>query len=787
MDKSLLSPSPNSASRAVGKGLDGIVAHPWFSLLGCLLVIALLAAGIPRLHFSNDIWVFFSPDNPDLQAYEAMENTFSKSTSVLMVVSPRDSNESLFTRESLEGMLYLTDEAWKIPYSRRVDSLTNFQYSHADGNDIIVEDLIPFDVENLSDDEIAHLRNVAINDTLLVNRLVSPDGRVGAINIPINLPGENPLAEQPEVANFVRAMAEKAREAYPHLEVRLTGIVMINQELAEAAARDFMTLIPLMFVFIFISLAVLLRSFAAPLSAFGVIVLSNVAAFGVAGWLGIQLSPPVISAINMIMTLAIADSVHILTQFRREYNFQTEKGEAMRRSLHGNFRAIFLTSLTTILGFLSLNASDSPPFRDLGNIVAIGVVFAWLFSHFLLPAIILILPVKAQEWGGSSSRSTRFLNGIAQLVVRRSWALLIGGVAVTLVLAGFILRNELNDEFVKYFDEDSEFREATDFTIDNLTGFEYIEYAMDAEESGGIAEPDYLRNLDAFAAWFREQASVRHVYAHSDMIKRLHMNLHGDDPNEYRIPDSRAVATDCLTLYEMSLPFGLDLTDRIDLDKSSTLLRVSLGNITSNDMIALDDRARAWLSERNFSPDSAGTGQSMMFARIGIRNIGSMLFGTVLALVLISLCMVVITRSWKFGLISLLPNLAPAAIGFGLWGIFSGQVGLAISVVVGMTLGIVVDDTIHFIVKYLKYRRSDGMEPEAASRQTIIHVGQAMIATTIPLVGGFGILAFSGFELNQGMGVLSAVIIGVALFFDLLVLSSLLLCADKKTGIVANS
>lgn len=759
--------------------IDAVVTHPVVFLVASIVLLVAIAMGLPRLEFSNDIRVFFSPENPDLQAYEAMEQTYSKSTNVLMVVSPRDPEATLFTRESLEGLVWLTEEAWQTPYSRRVDSLTNFQHSYADGDDLVVEDLVPA-YDELSDDEIVRIRKIAVSDPMLVNYLVSPDGRVGGINIPINLPGEQPLREQPEVAMFVRELARQAEAEFPHLRVRLTGIVMINQELAEAAERDILTLVPLMFLFILVSLGVLLRSVAAPLSAFAVIVLANVAAFGVAGWLGILLSPPVISAVNMIMTLAVADSVHILARFRHEYRGGVTRRDAMRRSLEANFRAVFLTSFTTVLGFLSLNASDSPPFRDLGNIVAIGVVFAWLFAHTVLAPLLVVLPSRARPLESRPGAMARFLGGVASFGGSRPRAVLATGAVVVVAMTLLIFRNELNDEFVKYFDEESEFREATDFTIERLTGFEYIEYSIDSGAPGGIAEPEYLAKLDGLASWFREQPRVRHVYAHSDMIKRLHKNLHEDDPDEYRVPDDRAVATDCLTIYEMSLPFGLDLTDRINLDKSATKLRVSLANITSNEMMDLDRRAVAWLAERDFSPGTSGTGQSLMFAHIGLRNISSLLGGTVLALVLISACMVVITRSWKFGVLSLLPNLAPAAIGFGLWGLFVGQVGLAISIVVGMTLGVVVDDTIHFMTKYLDHRRKEGLAPADAARETIDHVGGAMVTSTITLVGGFGILAFSGFELNRGMGLLSAVVIAVALLFDLIFLPVLMRWIDRE-------
>ena len=172
-----------------------------------------------------------------------------------------------------------------------------------------------------------------------------------------------------------------------------------------------------------------------------------------------------------------------------------------------------------------------------------------------------------------------------------------------------------------------------------------------------------------------------------------------------------------------------------------------------------------------------------MFSHIGMRNIISMLSGTAIALVLISLILVVALRSIKFGALSLLPNLAPALMAFGAWGILVGEVGLAVSVVVAMTLGIVVDDTIHFLSKYLRARKERGMNAEDAIRYAFNTVGVALTVTTVVLVAGFLVIAQSNFKVNAEMGLLTAITIAIALIVDFLFLPALLLLVDgdKKT------
>jgi len=373
------------------------------------------------------------------------------------------------------------------------------------------------------------------------------------------------------------------------------------------------------------------------------------------------------------------------------------------------------------------------------------------------------------------------MDALADFVVSHRRPVLWGMSLLVISLVAFIPNNELNDEFVKYFDEQVDFRVDTDFTTDNLTGLYNISYSLEAGEAGGISEPDFLNKLEEFAVWYRQQPEVMHVNTLSDTMKRLNKNLHGDDPGWYRMPDQRSLAAQYLLLYEMSLPYGLDLNNQINVDKSATKLDVSLQSISSNQTIALEERAQQWLAGN--APQSMqvhGASPSVMFSYIGSRNIRSMLTGTTLALVLISLILVFALRSLRIGLISIVPNLVPAGMAFGLWGVLVGEVGLALSVVTGMTLGIVVDDTVHFLSKYLRARREEDLSSADAVRYAFHTVGTALWTTSMILIAGFMVLTQSPFKLNSGMGLLTAITIGLALLADFLLLPTLLMTLDKK-------
>lgn len=754
---------------------EWLVRWRYLILVTTLVLVAAAASGLQFISFKTDYRVFFSEDNPQLKAFEQLQNTYTKTDNVMFVLAPKDGN--VFTPGTLASIARLTEAAWQVPYSIRVDSITNYQHTEADGDDLIVADLVPEEVlDNLDEPALERIRKIAINEPLLVNHLISGKGHVTGINVTIQLPDDTSGKEVPEVAAFSRDLVKQVKAGNPNLDVYLTGMAIMNNSFPEVSIHDQQTLVPMVFGIIVLTLVLLLRSLVATIGTFLIITFSILTAMGIAGWAGIPLTPPSASSPTIIMTLAVADCVHILVTFLHAMQGGLDKRTAMVESIRINLQPVFLTTLTTIIGFLSMNFSDAPPFRDLGNIVATGVAAAFIFSMTFLPALMLVLPVRVKA---KAAQKVQLVDRFAEMVIARRSFLFWGMGILIVALVSFVPRNELNDEFIKYFDETVDFRTATEFTTANLTGLYTVDYSLGNGEEGGINEPDFLRDVERFADWFKAQENVLHVSTLTDIMRRLNMNMHGDDPDWYRLPDERELAAQYLLLYEMSLPYGLDLNNQIDISKSATKMTVFLESLSSNELLAMEDRAQQWLSENAPHMQSGGASPSVMFAYIGQRNIRSMLTGTSIALVLISLILIFALRSLKIGLISLIPNMAPAAMGFGLWGLLYGQVGLGLSIVAGLTLGIVVDDTVHFLSKYLRARREQGMNPEDAVRYAFNTVGVALLVTTIVLVAGFLVLAQSAFKLNSDMGLLTSITIAFALLADFLFLPPLLMKIDK--------
>ncbi|MDP2561159.1 RND family transporter [Psychrobium sp. 1_MG-2023] len=751
-----------------------LVRHRFLSVLLLLLVIIVAAAGGKNLQFNGDYRVFFGQDDPNLLAFDSMQANFNKSDNVAIIVAPKDGE--VFTKQTLSLVWQLTDQAWQIPHSIRVDSITNYQHTQSIEDDLYVEDLL-LELDDLNPQKIASMQSIALNEPALLKKLIAPDKSSTVINVTIQLPGKDFVAELPQTGDYVTRLIEEYKAKYPEVDFHLSGVIAMNKAFADESQQDAETLIPIMFVAIVILLAILLRSLTAMFASLIIIVTSIGATMGLAGWLGIDLTTTTVSVPTIVMTLAVADCVHLVSGVFYAMQKGMEKNEAIIKSYQLNFMPIFLTSITTSIGFLTLNFSYSPAMRDLGNLVAIGVMLAFVLSVTLYPALLAIVKLSAPS---PSQKQSPFIS-IANFVIAHYRNVAIIGSLIVIAISAMLFTNKINDVAVEYFSPKTEFRQATDYMGEHLAGITSISFSIDSGETNGINKPEFLALVDQFVLWLEQQPETDHVSTITTTIKRLNKNMHGDKEAFYRLPESRELSAQYLLMYEMSLPYGLDLNNQLNIDKSATRVMANFKSSGSDELLAIEQRAVHWFEQHASDLKVGMASTALVFAHIGERNMSSMLLGSAIALVLISMLVGLSLRSKRLGFISLLPNIAPAAIGFGIWAILDGNINLALSVVTSITLGIVVDDTIHFLSKY-NIARKQGLNAEDSIKEAFEHVGKALWITTVVLTIGFMILTLSNFKMNADMGLLTAVIITIALIVDFLLLPAFLLIFDKSVS-----
>ena len=748
-----------------------VMDRRWLTILFSLLVILALAAGARHIVAVDvDVRNHFGKNDPHIIALEQLEETYSLSDAALVAVAPQSG--TVFGRDELVAIEELTEQLWRTPYATRVDSIANHSHSEGFEDELIVEPLID-DAASLSNEDIERIKRIALGTEEIAGRFVSRDGRIAGLVVSVTLPEDRQRGKL-EVTDFLYETVAGAREGHATIDYHVTGELVLNRAMRDAIDDEMAVLGPIALGTMLLFAVILLRSIWGMVAIFVMMAAVILSALGFTGWTGMKLFGESGAALFVLMAVTVAHSVHVIEGMAAGLRQGMDRKQSAVHSLQVNVWPVFLTSLTTAIGFLSLNFAEMPPFRVMGNMVAFGVLCAFVYSVTLLPAFLSVLPMRARP---VRAGKLDFFDRLGRFVVSYRTALLCSfGVLIVVLVAG-ISRIELKENWLELLDESYEFRRSTDFVSENFTGVETYEYSLSSGQAGGVTDVDYLRQVDGLAEWFRAQPEVAHVFGISDILKRLNKNLHGDDPDFYTLPGDSDLAAQYLLLYEFSLPVGRDLNNLIDVERSATRLTVVLKSLTTSEKIGLDERAQDWF--RQHAPDLAthATGVAVVGARSIQRNIEGMLLGTVTAMAIVSLLLLLVFRSVRLGLISLVPNFVPAAMAMGLWGYVVGEVGVAASVVTAIAFGIIVDDTIHFMTKYVGARKR-GLLPSESVQSAFRSVGRALLATTVVFALGFMVFGASGMSTNQALGLLVGMTVVVALVADFLFLPPLLMVLD---------
>lgn len=750
-----------------------VVRFNWLIFLLSLAVVGVVTSGMKNVGFGSDYRMFFDDKNPYLLAFEKVERTYSSLDNVVWALK---SSEYDATDQRMAQIVFdLTDRAWQTPYSIRVDSYTNFQHTIADGDDLTVQNLVddPALIDNARSQE---LKDIIKSEPALAKRMLSEDEQTTAVFVTAKMAPDDPQATT-EVMNYAWALADEIMEQHPEVHVAVSGSIGVSNAFFSSAQNDIRTLFPAMIGILTLVLYLLTRSIPGALASLLVVLSAAFMALAMSGWLNIKLSPPSANTPTLVLTVAVADCIHILITTLIGMHRGLAKNDAIIESLRVNWGPVFLTSVTTAIGFASLNFMDTPPIRDMGNLAAFGAMFAWILSITMFPALLSMLPIKARS---SLDSQSKFMTAFGRGVIALRHPIVIVMIGICVYSAYLIPTLSINDNFVEYFDHRVRFRNDSDWIDKNTSGIMVVNYSIESGSYGSISNPEYLAKIEAFANWARTQPVVEHVSVFTDVMKRVNKSMHGDQLEYYTVPERTNEAAQYLLLYEMQLPYGMDLNDQINVDKTSTRLMLTLENLTTEQLADLQDKADEWM--RSNWPEfmrADPAGQAVMFSFINKANLKQMTIATPLALVLISGLLILFLRSVKLGLISLVPNLMPPLVAFGAYAALNNEVGFWASMIAATALGLIVDATVHMLSKYQRARTEFEFDSREAILYTFSTVGTALLVATIVLVMGFSVMAFSTWTINKMMGIMVASTVALAFAIDFLLLPALLILFDS--------
>ena len=743
--------------------------------------------------FDADYQIYFEKDNPELVAYKSFQDTYSKEENLLIVVKSKSGE--LFTNANLQSLKDIADRSWSVPYVNRVDGITNFNYTIAEDDDLLVEDFI--DELPLEEDELLNKKERALSDPMMPHFLISKEADISQIQLRVIIPQSFPTGFL-EAREGVEAIVNEIQQKNPDLEIRLGGTVMLNTAFTQIAQDDMQNLMPLMFGFIVLVLILVIRSFWG--TALPMVLLTASVAFPIlfyVGALDFSLNNSSINVTQMLIAVAIADSVHVMSIFYRGLRNGLNKHDAVRFTIEKNFLPCLITSITTAVGFFSLIFQTIPPFKDLGIFAGTGTLYAFWASLFVLPAFLTLLPFKKRKTNPDEIKKfeSKGYEGITSFIFKYQKPIRWSALFTTVASIFLLFTIEIDNIAYKYFSPKTEFRQATEYIDKHIIGVNPVEFNFDSGEENGIYSPEYLKKLEKFQTYLMSNPKFEVSYAQSvvDIIKRINKTMHGDDPSYYRIPDENEITAEGDTinakkliaqyflLYQMSLPQGMELTNQIDLKNRSTRVTAYTRSVSSDVLLKNYDEINLWLNKEMPELNAQALGVPIMFSRLMMFAIPGMLQSLAISFLFITLVIMISFRSVRVGLFSMIPNIWPMIVVFGGIGLFGVTVNMSVAIIGMITLGICVDDTVHFLTKYLK------AEHEGKSQHDLIlyafrQVGAPLMFTSVILVAGFGAMISSDFVINSDMALYCSIVIGLALLADFILLPATILKFEKTSS-----
>lgn len=712
-----------------------------YVLVMVLVGLAISSFGLANLKTNADYRVYFEKSDALLQKDEQLGSQYSHLDSLLIILEAKQ--DTLLKLELVEFYANLQKQLYNTRYVERVDSFFEFF-----DNEASIEAELDGIEDNRSQAELLQ----QLQDNPRATHLVNDDGRFGLIDVGVQFPGVNTSNELKSFMLELKSVVNSHLSTVNSMAVHYSGTLALNEAYIDVVRNDLMLFVPLLILIFVVALFAFFRSWGVCCLLITTAFLSALGAFGVAGWMGWELA-----AINaftpiIIMSLNIATAMHIVVSYFRFVADGAPKPEAMAKSIEFNFTALTLSKVTTCIGFLLLWFCPSPPVKVVGFTVATGMLFSYLLCLSMLRIVLPKITLSTKQAKNNIDRFSLLSLGY-QVLKHNNKLVLISAVIFLFSLAA-ISQLQVNDNVYEYFPKEHSFRQGTKLVDEQFDGSIRLFYSIESSTDFGIIEPDYTEGVLAFTAWLRQQDDVARI---DDAFS--HAAKNGIDFLSIK------------SFLENNPPEFLGLEQFITENYDAIKIAVYLKDITARELLAFDKQARKWLDKNIASGNYVGgVGPNILFARLGERNAKSMFFTMMLALVLIALITGFLMRSFAAAFIGLVCNLFPVIVIFAVWAILGGYISLGTAMVMGMIMGIIVDDTLHLL---LKFPRND-----VSSSNDILwlfeKVSPAIVITSITLSAGLFVGVFSDFKPIYELSLLSLSIIMVAMLTDLVLLPTLM-------------
>lgn len=760
-----------------------LMRHP-LSCLGILLIImAVLLPGWTKLYKDFSFKALYKTDDPLLDLYEEFEATFGNDDSIMLALIPR---QGVLNSDFLRSLRQVTEQMWMVKDIKRVDSLINYEFITVDGDDIQVFHINDIEEDRFSKQQIETIKNFMDQDRNLEGFLMDKKRQltmlIGQIR---NTHQSQYQVDYMQMFDDVDQIVQKAFHGQ-EVKVHFMGAVAFQKYYQDLAFSDLLFLVPLMSGIFAVLLLVIYRSLWGVILPFAVMFLSLVGLVGFMGHMGFSINSLSSVCPAVLMTIAMADSVHILTSFFLAASKGHTLTSSLSYSLNKNFGPTLLTSITTAVGFYSFSTATVKPIAQLGMAIAFGVLLTWVISYLIFPPFLQwIYRKKYPQNEKELEHPDHFINHIeTSSGSQRFVAWLERFKLPTLILSVLLFfgslslmgKLEVNLYPLKEFPSDHPANTAMVQVEEKLGAATGLEMMIDSGAPDGIKEPAFMRKVDDFAAWLENRPAIHNTISIHHTIKQLNQRLHQDLEEFYRIPETRELIAQELFFFNLGLPPGRELNNRISTHHQKIRLTAQWDIHNSKDALKEIKVINQEIKKRDL--DAVVTGKTPMLHSLNPYIVKIFLQSFSMALILITIILIIVLKSIKLGLMALMPNVFPICLGAALFYLSGNQVDIASVLIASVCLGVAVDDSIHFLFEYQKYRRL-GQDTHQAVASVMTTTFPSLLHTTFIIVVGFGSFLLAEYIPNQKFGVFSSIILCLALVADVTILPVVLFYTEK--------
>ncbi|MBI4208510.1 MAG: MMPL family transporter [Deltaproteobacteria bacterium] len=700
------------------------------------------------------------------------------------VVAAIESPQGL-TSDLLQRVDRITRASQEISGVSAVTSLTNVNDIFPDAEGFAIRPLIESVPEK--SEEIQALEERVLHNPLMVHRLLSPDGNYIAIYLDLDRGLQREKERRFAVERFEEILEEELESRYPFT---LAGVPYVESQYSKLIMQGLRDSTLLQVLIAFIALFIFFRSFALaliPLIISGVSILLTLAVMELLGYSITIVSsavPPV------VMVISIAESTYYIARYLEERGRGLGKSEALFEGLNGVLVASLATSLTTVVGFLSLISAKLEMVRDFGIDLGIGITLSFLVTLFLVPSILSFIPIsksvlRQQE---PSSFILRLLARIAHWNEHHTKTIF--GVTLSLFIVALMgaPQLELEQKLTEEVGANHPVRQGQKVAEDHLTGFLGAYMSLKSSEPGAWEDPAVLRKIKQIQEKAMEDPSVIKAWSVVDYIEQMNWAFFEGKPEAWKIPESvRPIALYYILMESSDLSIGAK--DLLDSDHQWGAIVLTTRDDGSEPFLQLIEELKKYASDLlgpSFEVRFAGDG--VLANRGNIRLIKDMIASFLSSFVMVFFVMALIFRSLRLTLLSIPPNILPMLLIIGFMGYVGISLRIGTAIILPVALGIAVNDTIHYFMRYREELRGkdgkDKREAVAAMRRGLLGTGSGMLVSSVVLCLGFLSLLTTEFVALQHMGIAASLTLFVALLADLFLGSALLVrfftCEKKK-------